>query len=155
MAYVAIACATAVGELSKLTKVQCPRIVFLMETKLKKKGIEGVRDELKIDNVVYVDRTGMGGGLALLWDSEWDVKLKTLSKSHIDVIVTEKDKVSWRLTGIYGHPEKLKCIETWNLMCLLHQQVTLSSIYIENFNEILLANEKRGEPRSESQMANF
>ena len=114
-----------------------------------------MRDELKIDNVVYVDRTGMGGGLALLWDSEWDVKLKTLSKSHIDVIVTEKDKVSWRLTGIYGHPEKLKCIETWNLMCLLHQQVTLSSICIENFNEILLANEKRGEPRSEWQMANF
>ena len=41
-----------------------------METKFKKKGIEEVRDELKIDNVVCVDRIGMGGGLALLWDSE-------------------------------------------------------------------------------------
>ena len=83
------------------------------------------------------------------------MKLKTLSKSHIDVIVTEKDGVSWRLTGIYRHPEKLKRIKTWNLMRLLHQQVTLR-ICIGNFNEILLANEKQGgEPRSEWQMANF
>ena len=127
-----------------------------METKLKKKGIEEVRDELKIDNVVCVDRTGMGGGLALLWDSEWGVKLKTLSKSHIDVIVTEKDGVSWILTGIYGHPEKLKHIKAWNLKRLLHQQVTLPWICIGDFNEILSANEKQGGgPRSEWKMANF
>ena len=55
----------------------------------------------------------MGGGLALLWDLELDVNLKTLSKSHIDVIVIEKDGVSWRLIGISGYPEKLKRIETW------------------------------------------
>ena len=36
---------SAVGELSRLIKVQRPRIVFLMETKLKKKGIEEVRNE--------------------------------------------------------------------------------------------------------------
>ena len=127
-----------------------------METKLKKKGIEEVRNELKIVNVVCVDRIGMSGGLALFWDSEWDVKLRTLSKSHIDVIVTEKDGVSWRLTGIYRHPEKLKCIKTWNLMRLLHQQVTLPWICIGDINEILLVNEKQGgEPRSEWQMANF
>ena len=53
---------------------------------------KGVRDELKIDNL-FVDRIGMAAGLALLWDSEWYVKLKTLSKSHIDVIVTKKDGV--------------------------------------------------------------
>ena len=82
--------------------------------------------------------------------------MRTLSKSHIDVIVTEKDGVSWRLTGIYGHIEKLKRIETWNLMRLLHQQVTLPWICIGDFNEILLANEKQGgEPRSEWQMVNF
>ena len=84
------------------------------------------------------------------------MNLRTLSKSHIDVIVTEKDGVSWRLTGIYGHPEKLKCIETWNLMHLLHQQVTLPWICIGNFNEIFLVKEKQGgEPRSEWQMENF
>ena len=110
LSYYGLGDKSVVGELSKLIKVQWPRIVFLMETKLKKKGIEEVRDEIKIDNVVCVDRTGMDGGLALLWDSKWDVKLKTFS--HIDVIVTKKDGVSWRLTGIYRHPEKLKCIET-------------------------------------------
>ena len=130
---------SAVGELFRLIKVQRPRIVFLMETKLKKKGIEEVKNELKIDNVVCVDRIGMSGGLALFWDSEWDVKLRTLSKSHIDVIVIEKDGVSWRLIGIYGHPKKLKRIETWNLMRLLHQQVTLPWICIGDFNEILSA----------------
>ena len=147
---------SAVGELSRLIKVQRPQIIFLMETKLKKKGIEEVKNELKIDNVVSVDRIGMSGGLALFWDSEWDVNLRTLSKSHIDVTVIEKDGVSWRLTGIYGHPEKLKHIETWNLMRLLHQQVTLPWICIGDFNEIVSVNEKQGgEPRSEWQMANF
>ena len=56
---------SVVGELSRLIKVQRPRVVFLMETILKKKGIEEVRNELKIDNVVCVDRIGMSGGLAL------------------------------------------------------------------------------------------
>ena len=80
------------------------------------------------------------------------MKLKTLSKSHIDVIVTEKDGVLWRLKGIYG---QLKRIETWNLMRLLHQQVILPWICIGDFNKILSANEKQGgEPRSEWQMAN-
>ena len=60
---------SAVGELSWLIKIQRPRIIFLMETKLKKKGIEEVKNELKIDNVVCVDRIGMSGGLALFWDS--------------------------------------------------------------------------------------
>ena len=60
---------SAVGELSRLIKVQRPQIIFLMETKLKKKGIEEVKNELKIDNVVCVDRIGMSGGLALFWDS--------------------------------------------------------------------------------------
>ena len=84
------------------------------------------------------------------------MNLKTLSKSYIDVIVKEKDGVSWRLTGIYRHPKKLKPIETWNLMRLLHQQVTLPWICIGDFNEILSVNEKQGvEPRSEWQMANF
>ena len=120
------------------------------------RSIEEVRDELKIDNVVCVDRIGMSGGLALFCDSEWDVKLRTWSKSHIDVIVTKKDGVSWRLTGIYRHLEKLKHIETWNLMRLLHQQATLPWICIGNFNKILSVNEKQGgEPRSEWQMANF
>nr|POF09972.1 hypothetical protein CFP56_39922 [Quercus suber] len=83
-------------------------------------------------------------------------ELKTLSKSHTDVIVTEKDGVSWRLTSIYGHPENLKRIEAWNLMRLLHQHVTLPWIWIRDFNEILSMNEKQGgEPRSEWQMANF
>ena len=78
------------------------------------------------------------------------MKLKTWSKSHIDVIVTEKDGVSWRLIGIYGQLEKIKHIETWNLMRLLHQQVTLPWICIGDFNEILSANEKQGGgPRSE------
>ena len=45
----------------------------------------------------------MSGGLALFWDSDWDVKLRTLSKSHIDVVM--KYGISWRLIGIYGHPE--------------------------------------------------
>ena len=127
-----------------------------METKLKKKGIEEVRDELKINNVMCVDRIGMSGGLALLWDSKWDVKLKTLSKSHIDVIVTEKDGLSWRLTSIYGHPKKLKHIDTWKLMRLLHQQVTFPWTCIGDFNGILSVNEKQGgEPRSEWQMENF
>ena len=95
---------SAVGELSRLIKFQRPRIVFLMETKLKKKGTEEVKNELKIDNVVCVDRIGMSGGLALFWDSEWDVNLRTLSKSHIDVIVTNKDGVSMEIDSYLWAP---------------------------------------------------
>ena len=45
LSYCGLGDKSVVGELSKLIKVQWPRIVFLMEIKLKKKGIEEVRDE--------------------------------------------------------------------------------------------------------------
>ena len=44
-----------------------PRIVFLLETKLRKRRMERVRDKLGFANGLVVPSRGRSGGLALLW----------------------------------------------------------------------------------------
>lgn len=92
-------------EAQKLLQELRPKIVFLSETKMtsRQMGVKGKK--LKFDNCFVVDRSGMGGGLALLWDSEVSLEVQSYSKHHIDAVIRNENGSLWRCTGIYGHPE--------------------------------------------------
>lgn len=51
---------------------------------------------------------GRSGCIALLWRYKEKVSLSTYNKNHIDVIVRAKDGNTFRLTGIYGEPDRNK-----------------------------------------------
>ena len=83
-----------------------PKLVFLLETRLKNKHIEKVKYRLGFSNGVIVPRRGRSGGLALLWSSDMNLEVKSYSNFHIDAIITEPENgFSWRYIGFYGHPE--------------------------------------------------
>ena len=72
---------------------------------------------LGFSNCIVVDRVGLGGGLALLWNSTFDVALQSFSVGHIDVHVTNKnDGVGWLFTGFYGNPELEHRRDSWQLL---------------------------------------
>ena len=49
---------------------------------------------------------GRSGGLALLWKEGFDVRLKSCSNTHIDVVVCKGNGAKpWRATGFYGHSD--------------------------------------------------
>lgn len=84
-----------------------PHLVFLQETKLRSFEIERVRAKLHYIGMIVVDCEGEGsrrrGGLALLWNDEWDVSITSFSNNDIDALICHDNEMKWRFTGLYGH----------------------------------------------------
>lgn len=94
---------------------------------------------------MFVDRIGLGGGLALLWRSTVDITLRSFSRNHIDAMVEGAgDKPRWRLTGFYGELVSSNRHVTWNLLRLLATQSSDPWCCVGDFNEILGSHEKEG-----------
>lgn len=103
-------------DLKKILQVHRPQIVFLCETKLLSGQMNNVRIKLKFDNCFSVSRNGLGGGLAMLWNSNVDVNIASFSSHHIDAEVCNEKGKRWRCTGIYGNPEASQKRHTWTLL---------------------------------------
>ena len=96
----------SVRVLGELVQWWNSKIVFLSETKIRKKAMEKVMEKINFVNGLIVPRRGRGGGLALLWKREIDLEIMGYSRSFIDAIVTEHDSgFRWRIIGFYGNPE--------------------------------------------------
>jgi hypothetical protein len=94
-----------VSELHGLVKMEVPKLVFLMETRLPVRKLEFLRVKLGMCGCFGVDRRRFGGGLALFWDTSVTFHIQSYSPYHIDAHVFQDDGVTWRFTGFYGHPE--------------------------------------------------
>ena len=100
-------------------RVKDPSAVFLMETWSTEEYLEKIRCYLHFSSKLVVSSNNKGGGLALFWNDEFDVSIKSYSSSHIDAIIKEGMVDAWRLTRVYGAPETHKQEETWALLCHL------------------------------------
>lgn len=134
-----------VRALRDLIRAEDPKIVFLMETRMTSKQMKRLKFKLGFDCGIFVDRVGLGGGLALLWMSSVDVTLRSFSKNHIDVMIEAVGSTpAWRLTGFYGEPVTSKRYLTWRLLSQLGRQIDCPWCCIGDFNEILGYHEKEG-----------
>jgi len=91
-----------IRSLLNLQKEEDPDILFLSETKMDSRRMEGLRWKLGMTNLVVKDCKGKGGGLAIFWKKEIDLHLRGVSRFYIDADVVEKDGFTWRFTGFYG-----------------------------------------------------
>ena len=131
--------------LGELVQRWNPNIIFLSETKIKKKAMEKIMEKINFVNGLIVPRKGRGGGLALLWKREVDLEIMGYSRNHIDAIVS--DQVSgfrWRITGFYGNPKTHKRQESWDELAALNRKFQLPWLCYGDFNEILSREEKIG-----------
>lgn len=65
-------------------------------------------------------------------------------QNHIDALICTKQDVSWRIIGFYVKPEEHMRHETWDLLKYLSTQNSTPWLCIEDYNEILSAEEKDG-----------
>jgi len=65
----------AIRSLLNLQKEEDPNILFLSETKMDEKRIEGLRWKLGLTNLVVKDCKGKSGGLAIFWRKEINLQL--------------------------------------------------------------------------------
>jgi hypothetical protein len=76
--------ASAVGELRDLTRSLNPAVVFLSETKQKRRTMERLQWSLGFRHGVSVDCKGKSGGLALWWRDGVDVSVRPWCQYYID-----------------------------------------------------------------------
>ena len=68
-------------------------------------------------NGVIVPSKGRSGGLAMLWERDLSVELKSYTRYHIDAVVTDPTSgFKWRITGFYGNPDTNRRKESWELL---------------------------------------
>ncbi|KAL8116353.1 hypothetical protein AgCh_022742 [Apium graveolens] len=106
--------------------------------------MERLRRELRFDGMLTVNAQGRSGGLALLWKMKDQVTLRSLSRNHIDVEVCCENKGRWRLTGIYGEPDRAQRRKTWDLLRNLARDSNLPWCTIGDMNNITSQMDKNG-----------
>lgn len=104
----------AIQALSNMLREKDPEIIFLSETRLVKRRMEGVRAKLGYANGFFVDSKNTAGGLALLWKESLKLSVQSFSTGHIDSVIDFPSEVGgWRFTGFYGHPVTHKRAHSW------------------------------------------
>ncbi|XP_042952203.1 uncharacterized protein LOC122289285 [Carya illinoinensis] len=116
-----------------------------METKLNAEKCGRVKSRLKYDGCFMVEPVRRKGGLALMWDGEFNVEVLNYSLRHISVwVIDVVGKKKWLLIGFYGEPEANKREEAWRLLADLKPEGNIGWCVIGDFNEILSQDEKIG-----------
>ena len=119
-----------------------PDFVFLSEILCKKERVEKLKELVNFDGAFTVETQGHSGGIAFLWRTQHEVKLLSYSKNHIDTIIDAKGVNKYRLTGLYGEPDRAKRKETWDLIRHLHSQMNIPWALIGDMNNIVSQEEK-------------
>ncbi|XP_074374778.1 uncharacterized protein LOC141715199 [Apium graveolens] len=94
--------------------------------------------------MLALDCQRQAGGIALLWGNNNEASLCTYTNSHIDMIITVQGWSKFRLTGIYGKPDRARRGSTWNLIRDLSTQSNMPWCIIGNMNNVLGQAHKRG-----------
>lgn len=66
------------------------------------------------------------------------------SQNHIDAKISMKNGDSWRLTGLYGEPNRASRRRTWDLICNLARDSNLPWCVIGDVNNVVDVREKVG-----------
>ncbi|CAM8968946.1 unnamed protein product [Rhodiola kirilowii] len=119
-----------------------PEVFGLIETKLKARDWEFTRIKLGFQHCFSFGRVGLSGGLALLWNEETEVKVKSYSRYHIDAEVGNHEVFNFTL--FYGNPRASLREESWNLLRAIRNTVRDEWLVMGDFNEILFSWEMKG-----------
>jgi exonuclease III len=146
-----------VQDLCRMVRDKKPDVVFLMETKMRRRKMENIRIKLGFTCMFVVDCVGKSEGLSLFWGENMKVEIKNFSHRHIGATINEPGAdLCWKFTGFYGHPEMPKRHEAWSLLKYLAQSDPLPWLCIGDFNEVANGTEKwGGSMRNRSGMIDF
>ena len=126
----------AVQELVEVVQAKAPSVVFLAETLADEARLDYVKDRIRFDKKIFVQRVNKGGGLALFWNIDIEVDIESSSLNHIDATISKSSGEAWHFTGFYGEPKTHMRHESWDLLRYLHRQSSLPWLCAGDFKEI-------------------
>ncbi|KAL8155863.1 hypothetical protein AgCh_001059 [Apium graveolens] len=121
-----------------------PNFIFLCETLCDDNKVQSLRRGLGYGGSFSVACQGRGGGLAMLWRDVDEAEVMGYSQNHIDITTRVAGMIEWRLTGLYGEPNRSLRENTWNLMRILKDRSNLPWVLMGDFNNVTSQADKRG-----------
>ncbi|KAK9036183.1 hypothetical protein V6N11_078192 [Hibiscus sabdariffa] len=117
-------------------------IIFLSETKQKKRYIEKIRMKMKVDNAFYVEPEGIAGGLALWWSNEVKLSVLHYDRNFIDAKISINGEPEWFGTFIYAPLYSGEKYEFWDSLTALRNDINAKWCIIGDFNVVVCPEEK-------------
>lgn len=130
--------------LTELINQENPTFIFLSETLCRKDKMNWIRSKLGFEGMILVEPRGKSGGLALLRREKDQAELCSMSANHIDAVVSVEGLGTWRLTGMYGEPDRSRRRKTWDLLRNLSRDSNLPWCLIEDLNNVVGQGDKQG-----------
>ncbi|KAL3530647.1 hypothetical protein ACH5RR_009969 [Cinchona calisaya] len=134
-----------VSQLNEFTYLHSPSIIFLCETKQKKKILDKVRSKISFDNCFIVDSLNKSGGMAMFWRN--DVNVLKVQSTAFTIEMELRSLVSqesWWFIGIYASTEDLARRGQWKV--IQRRKLLWGDCFAiaGDFNDILSNEEKWG-----------
>ena len=74
-------------------------------------------------NGIIFPSQGRSGGIAMLWEIDLDLELKSYTRHHIDAVMTNPTfGFKWRVIGFYGNLDTNQRKESWEFLQPLNSQ---------------------------------
>jgi hypothetical protein len=106
-----------VWELHSTLKEKQPTLLFLMETKLRNRRMQVIKNKLNFNGMLTVEPVGKSGGLTLLWREPAVVDILNYSVKHICASISlTGTEDPWKFTGFYGSPNTGSRSESWFIL---------------------------------------
>lgn len=130
--------------LSDVIRQTKPNFVFLCETLCCREKMNWVCTKLGYEGMIVVDSQGRSGGLAMLWKDVQEANLLSYSQNHVDMMVKVNGMSPWRITGLYGEPNRNHRRKTWELLRNLARDSNLPWCVLGDMNNITSQSDTRG-----------
>ncbi|KAK9037790.1 hypothetical protein V6N11_022690 [Hibiscus sabdariffa] len=117
-------------------------IIFLSETKQKKRYIEKIRMKMKIDNAFYVEPDGIAGGLALWWSNNVKLTILQQAKNFIDTKISFNGETEWFGIFIYAPPNSENKQKFWESLACLRKDINAKWCVIGDSNVVARPEDK-------------
>ncbi|KAK8494626.1 hypothetical protein V6N12_005755 [Hibiscus sabdariffa] len=119
-------------------------IIFLSETKQKKRYIEKIRMKMKFDNAFYVEPDGIAGGLGSWWSNNVKLSILHYDKNFIDTKISINGESDLFGTFIYAPPYTEGKRKFWETLASLRNDVNAKWCVLGDFNAVVSPEEKHG-----------
>ncbi|XP_071921715.1 uncharacterized protein [Coffea arabica] len=134
-----------VPQLKEVIRLHSPMVVFLSETKNRKRVIDVVMKQIQFDRNVVVEPEGRAGGLAMFWKQEVKVREVYTSECSIEIkIYDEEVRDEWWCIGLYASTDDGIRRGQWEFLEERMKVWGDKWMMIEDFNDIISNGEKWG-----------